>query len=164
MQLGGLGPRRYHQPSPLLLRHLGLRCARPGAAGTLSRLVTYAPPASAALLRVSEEGEAVEDGGALSPSSGGVGDDVKVGQAYVRVKVPLRGLAWALGGCSDGEGRQVARLGCVTERVGRGGALLSFGGMAAATSGPSRQRLVATAAKRLTTVGLGGRGCQGHRR
>jgi hypothetical protein len=100
MQLGGLGPRRYHQPSPLLLRHLSPRCARPGAAGTLSRLVTCAPPASAALSRASEEGEAVEDGGALSPISGGVGDDVKVGQAYVRVKVPLAsplpGLAWAL--------------------------------------------------------------------
>lgn len=57
----------------------------------------------------------MEDGGALSPSSGGVGDDVKVGQAYVRVKVPLPGLAWALGGYSDGEGRQVARPGCAAE-------------------------------------------------
>jgi hypothetical protein len=57
----------------------------------------------------------------------------------------------------------VARRGCAAERVGSGGALLSFGGMVAATSGPSRHKLVATTAKRLTTVGLCGRGCQGHR-
>jgi hypothetical protein len=95
----------------------------------------------------------VEDGGALSLSSGGLGDGVKFGQAYVRVKVPLPGLVWALGGCSDGEGRQVARSGCAVEQVGGGGALLSFGGMAAATSGPSRHMLVATTAKRLTIVG-----------
>jgi hypothetical protein len=54
--------------------------------------------------------------------------------------------------------------GCTPGHDGGGRALLSFGGMAAATSCPCRHRMVATTVERLATAGFIVHGCQGQRR
>jgi hypothetical protein len=65
---------------------------------------------------------------------------------------------------ANGERRPVAdevrRQGCAASRDGSSRALFSFSGMAAATSGPGRRMMVATATERPATADFDCCGCQ----